>query len=77
MASWEIVHSDGTIKTIEVDLTASRVLYTTALKQLREAGFDVQTRAVKLVPQPKLVAIIQQSQESALAGEGGEIDGAA
>jgi len=71
-APWELVQPDGTVRAFNVDLKSARAWYGTALKALKDAGFAMQLRPTRLVPQPKLVAIVQQSQDRALAGEGGE-----
>jgi len=39
---------------------------------VRDAGFEMQLKSIRLQPQQKLIEIIRKSQESALAGEGGE-----
>lgn len=73
---WELVQPDGTVSEVEIDLKGARACYGSALKAVRDAGFAMQLRPTRLVPQPKLVAIVQQSQDRALAGEGGEHAGA-
>jgi CRISPR-associated protein Csb1 len=73
---WELVQSDGTVSEFEIDLKAARTCYGSALKAAKDAGFELQLRPTRLVPQPKLVAIVRQSQDRALAGDGGEQAGA-
>lgn len=74
-ASWELVHADGTVTSIEISLDDARKLYSQALKKVVDAGFSMNLRPIRLQPQPKLVEIVKQSQERALAGEGGEENG--
>ncbi len=71
-ASWELVHADGTTAPFEIDVEGARALYSAALRRVTDAGFSMNLRPIRLEPQPKLVDIIRQSQERALAGEGGE-----
>ena len=73
---WELVHSDGTVTEFDIDVKSVRAAYGSALKAVKDAGFAMQMRPTRLIPQPKLVAIVQQSQDRALAGEGGEPAGA-
>lgn len=74
-ASWELVHADGTTQSIALDLATARELYTSSLKAARDVGFALPKQPVRLKPQPKLVEIVRQSQEQALAGEGGDESG--
>jgi CRISPR-associated protein Csb1 len=71
-ASWEIVNADGTTRAFEVDQPSARTLYSTALKAAKDTGLAINTPALILKPQQKLIDIIKQSQDRALAGEGGE-----
>lgn len=74
-ASWELVHADGSATTLDLTVESARSLYSDALKALKAEGFAIRLRSTRLVPQSKLVAIVQQSQERALAGEGGDESG--
>jgi CRISPR-associated protein Csb1 len=71
-ASWELVNADGTTQSFDIDISGVRALYASTLKAVQAAGFNMQIRPLRLKPLPKLVEIIRKSQESALAGEGGE-----
>jgi CRISPR-associated protein Csb1 len=71
-APWELVKADGTVREFNIDLKTARAWYGSALKAAKDAGFAMQLRPTRLVPQPKLISIVQQSQDRALAGEGGE-----
>ena len=71
-APLELVHTNGATEVVESDLPATRALYAEALQRVQKAGFSMPAQPVRLAPQPKLVDIVRQSQERALAGEGGE-----
>jgi len=75
-APLEIVHPDGTTDPITLDRKAAHALYTTAFEAAKEAGFTLSAHPLVLTPQDKLVEIVRRSQELALAGAGGEEDGA-
>lgn len=68
------VHADGTTDAVDLDRSGARALYAEALSSARDAGFDLRQEPVRLTPQPKLIAIVRESQRLALAGEGGEAD---
>lgn len=67
-APLEIVHADGTTKTIELDRAEARELYLEAYRSAEKADFDF--RSLTLTPQPKLVEIVRRSRELALEGAG-------
>lgn len=68
----ELVKSDGTVVPLELDLKEARSLYKECVDAVRTAGFAFSATPLVLKPQPKLVNIVKQSRELALAGEGGE-----
>jgi CRISPR-associated protein Csb1 len=74
-APLERVKSDGLIEPIQIDRKAARELYAEAVAAARKSGVTISATPIKLVPQPKLVAIVKQSQEIAMAGQGGEPEG--
>lgn len=70
-APLEVVHADGSADSVSLERTAARVLFAEARAVAEQEGFSFPARPVRLRPQPKLVAIVRQSQELALADEGG------
>ncbi len=70
----EVVHPDGSTTEITVDQSAARNLYTEAFNAAKSCGFMLNETPLELKPQHKLVAIVRESQNLALAGEGGEAD---
>jgi CRISPR-associated protein Csb1 len=74
LAPLGLVGADGSIETINLTRSDARALYASAVDAARAAGFDLASTPVTLRPQDKLVAIVQRSQELALAGKGGETD---
>lgn len=72
-ADLEIVHADGRTESVPLDIQSARNLYRGAYARAEAAGFDF--RSLDLSPQKKLVDIIRQSRELALAGRGAEDDG--
>lgn len=72
-ADLEIVHADGRTESVPLDRQSARNLYREAYTRAEAAGFDF--RSLDLSPQEKLVDIIRQSRELALAGRGAEDDG--
>lgn len=75
-ADLELVHPDGATDPVALDREAARALYQTAFKAANDAGLKLSADALVLTPQDKLVEIVRKSQELALAGAGGEEDGA-
>lgn len=75
-APLELVHPDGTTDPITLDRKAAHALYTAAFKSANDAGFELSAAPLVLTPQDKLVEIVRRSQELALAGAGGEEEGA-
>ena len=67
---------DGSTEKVKLDVPAARRLYADALAAAKTAGFVFAGLPVRLTPQDKLVHIVRESQNRALAGEGGETDGA-
>lgn len=70
------MHPDGTTDSIALDRKAAHALYAAAFKAANEAGFKLSAAPLVLTPQDKLVEIVRRSQELALAGAGGEEEGA-
>lgn len=75
LAPLQLVRHDGSTTDVVLDLEGARALYAEALEAAGQAGFAFPAQPVRLVPQDKLVAIVRESQNRALAGEGGEPDG--
>lgn len=76
VAPLELVKSDGATDEIELTLEDARALYNECVANARKAGFTLASAPLVLKPQAKLVTIVKQSRELALAGEGGEAAGA-
>jgi CRISPR-associated protein Csb1 len=72
VAPLELVKSDGSIEALELDLAEARALYGNCVNAVREAGFIFASAPVILKPQAKLLKIVKDSRDLALAGEGGE-----
>ena len=68
----ELVHPDGATETVSIDRSTARKLYGEAFEAAKSAGFALSAEPIRLAPQPKLITIVRQSQDLALAGEGGE-----
>lgn len=68
----ELVAADGTVTSIELVPEAAIALYADAVAAARATGFSLNAEPVRLTPQPKLVQIVLESMNKALAGEGGE-----
>lgn len=71
-ASLELVHPDGSTEAQTLDRATARALYEDAVEAANKAGFQLASEPIRLTPQDKLVEIVRQSQELALAGAGGE-----
>jgi CRISPR-associated protein Csb1 len=71
-APLELVAFDGNVTTVELTRESSVALYREALAQARQAGFTLAAEPVRLTPQPKLVHIVRDSMNRAMADEGGE-----
>ena len=69
-ADLEIVHPDGSTEPFRADRETALQMYREAYANAETAGF--QFASLTLIPQPKLVEIIRQSREMALAGRGQE-----
>lgn len=69
-ADLEIVHADGSTEPFQADRETVLRVYREAYQNAEAAGFRFES--LTLVPQPKLVEIIRQSREMALAGRGEE-----
>jgi CRISPR-associated protein Csb1 len=70
----ELVAFDGSVTPIEVSLDDATRLYTEAKARAQQNGFVFNDGPLRLTPQPKLVQIVRDSMNKALAGEGGEGD---
>jgi CRISPR-associated protein Csb1 len=75
-ADLELVHPDGKPDPVTLDRKTARGLYAAAFETAKKAGFKLSADPLVLTPQEKLVEIVRKSQELALAGAGGEEDGA-
>ena len=73
VAALELVRFDGSTETIQLSYDDAVGLYRDAIAAARKAGFVINAEPIRLTPQPKLVYLVQQSRELALAGKGGEI----
>jgi CRISPR-associated protein Csb1 len=73
-APFELVACDGTTTPFDLSAEEAAALYAEALARAREVGFTLAPEPVRLTPQPKLIKIVQESMERALADEGGEAD---
>jgi CRISPR-associated protein Csb1 len=68
-APLEIVHADGTAKPVTLTRDEAHALYAEAVKAAERAGFKLSPDPVALTPQDKLVHIVRESMNRALAGE--------
>ena len=75
-APLKLVHADGVVNRLEIDLPVARQLYAEAFEEARAVGFALSAEPIRLTPQDKLVEIVRKSQAFALGGEGGEPDDA-
>jgi CRISPR-associated protein Csb1 len=71
-APLEIVHPDGSTEEVSLDASQAQELYRDAFNAAKGAGFAFPDGPIELVPEDKLVSIVKQSQELALADKGGE-----
>ncbi len=69
-APLELVHADGTSANISIDVAEVRNLYRATFTAAKDSGFKFQEAPLSLTPQNKLVEIVRQSQNLALAGKG-------
>jgi CRISPR-associated protein Csb1 len=72
VAPLELVKSGGSSEALELDLPEARTMYGKCVDDVRDAGFIFANDPVVLKPQAKLVKIVKDSRDLALAGEGGE-----
>lgn len=68
-APLEIVGFDGTVKTFELSRDEAVALYAEAVVAARAAGFALAADPVRLLPQDKLIHIVRESMNKALADE--------
>ena len=73
-APFEVVHRDGRSEPLAIDREGARELYRQAFERAKRAGFAFAEEPLRLEPEPKLVEIVVQSQERALAGRAGEAE---
>ena len=73
-APFELVHADGRVDQLDLDRGVACAVYAEALRAARDAGFNLATDPIRLIPQEKLVHIVKESQKQALEGRGGEAD---
>lgn len=71
-APLEVVHADGSVANMSLDILEARALYREAFEAAEKAGFCFQEGPLRLTPQDKLVEIVRKSQELALAGQGSD-----
>jgi CRISPR-associated protein Csb1 len=71
-APMELVKFDGSTEALELNLAEARALYGTCVDAARLTGFTFASTPVVLKPQAKLVKIVRDSRDLALAGEGGD-----
>ena len=69
-APLEAVLPDGSTIPVQIDIDAARALYEQAYDAAIKAGFALTAEPLKLKPQGKLVHIVRESQNKALADEG-------
>lgn len=72
VAPLELVRFDGGVETVQMTLDEAIALYTQAVDAARAAGFSISAEPLHLLPQEKLIYLVRQSRELALAGKGGE-----
>lgn len=73
-APLEFVAFDGDVTTINLTREAAIALYAEAVARARDAGFTLAEEPVRLTPQAKLVHIVRESMNRALADQGGDDD---
>ena len=71
-APLELVGFDGGVTEIRLSAADAAGLYAAAMERARQAGFSFSEEPLRLTPQPKLVQIVNESMNRALAGEGGD-----
>jgi CRISPR-associated protein Csb1 len=74
-APLELVAFDGAVDPVELDVAGARRLHEEAYDAAGKAGFRLDPKPLRLVPQEKLVRIVAESQRKALSDEGGEVEG--
>ena len=65
----EIVRADGTTEALDLDADAAAALVGEAAARATAAGLAWNTAPTELIPQPRLVELVTQSRQKALAGE--------
>ncbi|MFN8891140.1 MAG: hypothetical protein ACK53N_18775 [Alphaproteobacteria bacterium] len=73
-APLEIVDFDGSTKSLELSRDEAVVLYAEAFEAARAAGFALASEPVRLLPQDRLVHIVRESMNRALADEAEDED---
>jgi CRISPR-associated protein Csb1 len=71
-APLELVAFDGSVTEINLSAADAAGLYKAAMEHARQAGFTFSEEPLRLTPQPKLVQIVKESMNRALAGQGGD-----
>lgn len=74
VASFEIVHPDGTAHSIEIDAAAAVSLFQETLAVAKDAGFPWEMEPIRLVPQPRLIELVMESRKRALKGVAEDAD---
>lgn len=72
LAPLELLHSDGSAEVIVMDYDQAALLYNASVAKARNLGFNIAEKPTELRPQAKLVSLVEQSRNLALAGKGGE-----
>ena len=70
----EIVAFDGTVTTLDLTRDEAVALYAEAVAAARAAGFALAAEPVRLLPQEKLIHIVRESMNKALADEAEDDD---
>jgi CRISPR-associated protein Csb1 len=65
----EVVAFDGTVTSLDLTRDEAAALYAEAIVAARAAGFALPAKPVRLLPQDKLIHIVRESMNKALAGD--------
>ncbi|GIW72467.1 MAG: hypothetical protein KatS3mg102_2009 [Planctomycetota bacterium] len=70
----ELVRADGSCEPLEITAESALELLRQAIQRCRQLGLDWREEPLRLVPQPRLIELVQRSRELALAGQPPEED---
>lgn len=70
VAPIELVRFDGSTEVVSMNLAEAIALYGEAIAAARKVGFTLSTQPLHLTPQEKLVYLVRESRDLALAGKG-------